>query len=783
MATTRRLRDYRYQPIMPIAPKGTNLSGWFLAFALGVLSVADATAQSTTGGVPAASLADNAGGAPAGLGIEEIVVTARKQSERLQDVPISISAVSEQTLQRSNAITIEDVARLVPGLNVVTVAPGQNQLIIRGVSSGGGVPTVGYYIDDTPIESVGNVAGNAMDPALFDLERIEVLRGPQGTLYGASSMGGTVRYITRQPDLMATEGYIDSTGSGTQAGGLNGQFTGLFNQPLIPGTMALRTIAFYRYQDGYIDRFPIDPTNNLTALSGPEDKNVNTERTYGARLSLELKASDFFSVTPSFFIQRTDLGAPFTFDDPPGSFDHPIQTRDVDEPSSDLLQLFTVTGVADVQGVHITTSTSYRNRTFDATEDDSKVNYYYFSPPQTYVYPSPFNNYFANHDFTEEIRASESIGRVHGLLGLFYLHQDNLTIMNFPIPPGYNTAFGTPFGDQPFYVGTDSNQVVNKAVYGEINVDVTENLQVTLGLRGFDINQHDYAVTTGVFNGGSTVGSGFSKDSGTTPKYELSYHWTPDILTYATAAKGFRQGGPVDNFPAGLCNADLAAIGLTSPPTSFKADTLWSYELGAKTAWLDHRLTVNGDVYYIDWSRIQQLIALPTCGLDFTGNFGKAESKGSELEIQYEVLTGLRLTLGAAYNEAQLLSTVAGAQGGKGDTLENAPRWMGSASTEYDRPLAAATSGYIRADFSSVSHQYNNFNPTSIYYERAGYSLANLRLGVKHKFWDAALFIDNAFNKHAETALPLSYAVDLADTRRVSLNRPRTIGIELRAGF
>jgi outer membrane receptor protein involved in Fe transport len=289
--------------------------------------------------------------------------------------------------------------------------------------------------------------------------------------------------------------------------------------------------------------------------------------------------------------------------------------------------------------------------------------------------------------------------------------------------------------------------------------------------------------TTGVFNGGYSAGGGSSYDRGINPKFELSYRVEPDFLTYATAAKGFRQGGPVVGFPAGICTADLAALGLRSPPTSFKPDALWSYELGGKTAWLDDRLTVNGAVYHMNWSNVQQLITLPTCGVAFVGNFGMASSEGSEVEIHYEPIAVLRLTLGAAYNEAKLTSTIIGAQGQKGDILENAPRWMGSASAEYRREFGGPTSGYARLDFSTVTHQYNNFEKTNIYRNRPGYSLLNMRVGTKHQAWDMALFINNALNKHAETALPVSYAVDLPTTRSISLNQPRTVGLEVRHDF
>jgi iron complex outermembrane recepter protein len=713
--------------------------------------------------------------------LQEIVVTARKEAERLQDVPISMTALSEQTLQRSGAASLADIAREVPALNVVSLGPGQNQIIIRGISSSGGVPTVGYYIDDTPIQSIGVVD---MDPTLLDLERVEVLRGPQGTLYGASSLGGTVKYVTRQPDLVATQASVQATLSDTDGAGANYAVSGLVNEPLISGSVALRLLAFYGDQAGYIDRYPINPNNYLASLPGPVTKDINTEKTYGLRLSVRMRPSEALFVTPAIWIQRTELGAPFTFDDPPASLERPFQARDAKEPITNELRLVTLTIEGDVRGAHLTSSTAYRDRWFDAVEDESKVDYYFLSPvPQSYVYPSPDDNYFANHDFTEEIRGFAGAGALHALMGLFYLHQDNFYVADQPIPSGYNAAFGTPFGYQPFYLGTTSYHAAQEAAYGEVNLDLTRRFQATVGARVFRVTQYEYIETTGVFNGGYSAGGGSSYDSGINPKFELSYHVAPDFLAYATAAKGFRQGGPAVGFPAEICAADLAALGLHSPPTSFKADTLWSYELGGKTAWLDHRLTVNGAVYYMNWSNVQQLISLPTCGVAFVGNFGTALSEGSEVEIHYEPILALRLTLGAAYNEAKLTSTTVGAQGQKGDTLESAPRWMGSGSAEYRREFTGATSGYARADFSTVTHQYNNFETTSIYRNRPGYSLLNARVGAKHQAWNTALFIDNALNKRAETALPESYAIDLPTTRSISLNQPRTVGLEVRHDF
>lgn len=715
-------------------------------------------------------------------GLQEIIVTARKQSERLLDVPMSITAVSGSTLMLSGAATIADVARQIAGLNVVSGGPGQNQLILRGVSSSGGVPTVGFYINDTPLASPLNFqAGSVMDPALLDLDRVEVLRGPQGTLYGASSMGGTVKYVTTQPNLQAEQAYIDARVSGTQGGGPNYDISALLNEPLIPDLAAIRVSAFYRDADGYIDRFAIDPNNYLAALGGTRSRDVNTESSYGARVTFEIKPNDTLLIEPWFWIQHTRLGAPFTIDAPPGSFDNLIQTRDVSEPTTDRLGLAALTVEADLSALHLTSSTSYRDRLFDVVEDDSKLNYFFFSPsPQSYVYPAPFANHFGDHDFTEEIRGALTFARVRGLVGVFYHHAANFQTTSFPVPEGYNSAFGSPFGAQPFYASMISQRSEQKALFGELTFLLSEKLEATAGARVFEVTQHDASTKDGVFNGGFSTDAGSSRDTGTNPKFDLSYHLTPDVLAYATAAKGFREGGPLLSIPATVCGPDLAAIGLTGAPTAFRPDTLWNYETGLKSSWLDHRLTVNAAVYYIDWKDIQQLVALPTCGYSFTGNFGKAISKGSELEVQYELVRDLRLAMAVSFNDAVLTATVPGAQGQPGDTLENAPRWMGSASAEYRTDLTPETSGYARIDFSTTSNQFNNFDSRSIYYSRPGYSLANLRIGARHNAWDVALFLDNVMDKHFEASLPLSYAADLPTTRRLAVNRPRTIGLEAR---
>jgi iron complex outermembrane receptor protein len=737
--------------------------------------IAQSTAPNSTGLTQPPSAAADASKTPP---IEEIFVTARKTSERLQDAPMSIAVVSSDRIEKTGVITLEDLGRAVAGLTIVSAAPGQNTITLRGLS---GNYTVGLYLDDTPLSiGVGLAFGSnlVLDPALVDLDRIEVLRGPQGTLYGASSFGGTVRYITNQPDLTETHATAKTTLSDTDRGGFNQEVDSLLNLPLIPGYVAVRAMAFERDYSGYIDRYPTDPNNYLAVLSGPADMNVNTEKTYGGRISIEAKPTDAFSATLSAFYQRMDLGGAYTFDDPPGSFDHPIQSRLVPEPSTDRLSLYTLTLQGDVQAVHVTSSTSYLDRYGFNAEDDSKpLNFFV---PLDAVYPSAIFAENGNHDFVEEVRASGSAGPVHALAGLFYAHAVSYGSLNWPAPPQYVAVFGE---GVPAVYGWNDFLDTQKAAFAEVNIDLAPGFQATLGDRIYRQNQRYGVYVTGFFNGGtSPTKFSTSEASGTTPKYGLSYHVSSDILTYATVSKGYREGGPLFQVPS-LCDADLANIGLSSPPTAFKPDSIWNYELGAKTQWLDRRLTINSALYYIDWTNIQQAISLPTCGFAFTGNFGTASSKGAEFEMDYEPTAALRLGLSFAYNEAKLTSTIPGAQGQAGETLEYAPKWSGTISAEYTRQIAADTSAYLRGDFNITSHEFANFDTQSAYRDVAGYSLLNLRLGVKHKAWQGALFVRNALDRRAETELPVANGIDLPTQRRISLNRPRTIGIDIRFDY
>ena len=723
----------------------------------------------------------------------QIVVTAQKRDERQQSVPISMTAVSEQTLARTGVDSLADLARQAPGLSVVSSGPGQNILIVRGISSTAGTAgTVGYYLDDTPISASSNASllslRGLIDPSVFDIARVEVLRGPQGTLYGSSSMGGTVKYVTHQPDRSQTETRLTATLSDTQGGGLNRAANAMFNLPLGDDRAALRFSVFHRHMDGFIDREPIDPNHYLAALpGGSKQSDVNAEETTGARASLKVWFDDRLSVTSSVFYQQTHLGAPFQIDAPPGTLDHLVQTRLVPEPSTQRSTLANIAVHKGFDDFELVSSSSYYDRRVQVTEDTSKVLYYFFSPaPQTYVYPGVMTGEYINKEFTQEFRLVSSLsGPFEWIGGLFYHHVNAPLASTIPLPPGYDATFGTHFGPTfgTFFQGARQASVRETALFGEAAYHLTSTVTGRVGLRAFEVTQGFAQQGDGVFNGGPTAVNSSSKDHGLNPKLNLAWQITPDAMVYATAAKGYRPGGPNNPAPAAVCGAEVAKLGLSSDALQkFGADSLWNYEVGAKTSWLDRRLTLNGALYYIDWRRVQQQIVLQ-CGFNITANFGSATSQGGELEASYQATRQLNLHLAASYTDARLNNDVPGTAAKQGDTLLDVPRWTAGTAAEYTLPLTGGRDGYGRVDYTYTGAANTLYDRSSPFYRRQGFGQVNLRLGLHAKEagrqWDAALFIDNALNKIGETGLPVAISADLPTTRRIAVTRPRTVGVTL----
>lgn len=744
------------------------------ACATGALIVASTASAQTA--LPTASADSN-----------EIVVTAQKRSETLQHVPLSMTVLTQADLERRGVQSLYDVSRIAPSLAVVSSGPGENNLIIRGISStAGSAATVGYYLDDTPIAASSNAAllstRGVIDPSALDVARIEVLRGPQGTLYGSSSMGGTVRYISNQPNLEKMEGRLRADLSDTEHGGFNWNLNGVVNLPVVQDKVALRVAAYVRRDDGYIDRYPIDPANYLAAAPGAKKQdNVNTYKTYGARAALLIKPNDTLSITPSFLYQYSRLGTPFTFDAVPGSLKSPIQVRDVDETNTQKSWIANLTVKQELGPVEITSSSSYYHRNVKLIDDSSKVVNYFFGTAT--VEPVAMYGSYRNKEFTQELRAATNFnGPFQLIVGGFYHDVKAPLASEIPFPDDFSYRNDAPFNSfQTIYAGTRNATLKEYAGFGEASYKLTDTLTARAGLRVFQVNQTFVQTGDGLFNGGFSSVTNKSRDHGVTPKFSVQWQATPDKMLYATVSKGYRPGGPNNPAPANVCGNDVQGLGLSQGQlTAYGPDHLWNYEVGAKTNWLNHRLTINGSAFYIDWTKVQQQIVLQ-CGFNITANFGKAISKGAELEVEFRPTRQVTLGAGFGYTDATLRNNVPGTAAQKGDQLQNTPKWTANASAEYHDQLSTTLKGFARLDYSYVGPADFLYDRTSPFYRREGFSVFNARIGVDplEGPWDASVYINNMFDKQGATDLPVAISADLPTTRRVALNQPRTVGVTL----
>lgn len=720
--------------------------------------------------------------------IPEIVVTAQKRVENLQNVPVSITTFGSAELRNRAVESFIDYATSVPNLGFGASGDGaanSRTISIRGVS---GDNTTGFYLDETPLP-------DSLDPRVVDIDRIEVLRGPQGTLYGARSMGGTVRLLTNQPDpnqfSAAAHAGLSSTDHTVAP---NYVADGVVNLPLIQDTLALRMVGFFDREAGYYTReFPTTPGGSTLSTV----KDVGRSVVQGGSLSLLWKVNDALTVTPRILHQENAYnGLPFAdgtaSDFRPTNF---VQRRlfDDTEGGSDRWTLYSL-------GVHyslplgeLVSSTSYFDREIIEREDESDVvSMFFFTPAGLAPVESQITEIKPLHRFVQELRfASQLQGPWQFVLGAYFSSTNGqFTPGLYPhtVVPGLTAVSGYP-GDLFFYQNYPST-IREPAAFGELSYQATSQLKLTAGARWYEIKSTASGTEQGAAVGTIvTDTAGSLTEVGVNPKVQADYQLNADAMVYATAAKGFRPGGIVPTVPSAAalgCPAQLAALGLTTAQThQYQSDSLWNYELGAKTSWLDNRLTVNADVFYIDWSNIQQQILL-ACGFQFRTNAGAAKSEGGELEVHARPLHGLDISGGVGYQHAVI--TKAGAGGAAsplqpGDRVYQVPDWTANTSVTYSTALNARLNLVSNLSYSYVgdSKSANNdpFNPRT----RAPYALLDARLGLALTGYEIALVGKNLTNEHANLSDNRSIAVELPGRPRIVTNQPITIGIEVRATF
>jgi outer membrane receptor protein involved in Fe transport len=750
-----------------------------------------------------ASLAQQAPdvGAPQAAGaLDEIIVTAEKHTESLQKVPLSIVAYTAETLAETGVEDFASLAARIPGVTLNSAGPGQSSYSIRGIASvGGNAPTTGLYIDETPIlPSGGDGATATIDPDLFDLARIEVLRGPQGTLYGASSMGGTVRFITNQPNLAKEEAAVKVEGSDTEHGGGNVRLDAMVNVPLIEDKVALRLVGTYKDFSGFIDRdigvwapnpdvpagFPAYPTSPSHPSAIVRD--VNTEKLFSVRSLLKVSVNDAFTVTPSVWVQDLQMGGPPDYDIPTGDSSGPlIQARpfDISEAYSDRFVLSNLTMNYTLGWGSVLSTTSYMQRRETTPDDETEALEDNF--PQGQFVPNVYTPILTTREITEELRlAFNPTGwALSGVVGAYVNNANRHYYVNY-LTPNYAQLFANSYTTSQLLAGVPLSDLnysqhgdyspKQSAVFTELNYAITDRWKATAGVRWYDLQYTAVRYEDGWSNGGPTLSAGSAKNTGFDPKAELSYQATDALLYYVSASKGVRPGG--------VNTSNLAEKGCGQDYGPYQPDSLWNYEAGAKTGWFNGALTVNAAAYYIKWSDVQQGETLP-CSYQITENAGSAVVHGGELEIESLVGGRLQLGGGVGYTKAVLGADAPNLGGNKGEQLENVPLWNANLHAKVSFTPLAGYDGFARADAQYVGESFPDFDRSDPATFQRAYALLDLRTGVVHDAWEADLFVNNVFDKQAALSDFISGNYSASTRTRMYTNQPRTAGLSLRWKF
>jgi iron complex outermembrane recepter protein len=738
--------------------------------------------------------------------LEEVTVTAQRRASTAQDTPISLTVVSAQDILDRGFSDFTALAQSIPGVSMRTSGPGQTELGMRGITStGGNSATVGFYLDDIPLSApAASQNGKVIiDPNLYDLARVEVLRGPQGTLYGSGSMGGTIRLITHAPDPRAFGVSAETVLSDTSGGSLNHGENAMVNLPFAGGTTALRLVGSEEHDSGWISRiviadgqFPLETQNDtvrgnvLAAPLAREYPRVNDEELHSARARLLWQPTDRLSVTPSIYYQRITQGGLNDIDSPPGAAAH-YQPFDIPEPFSDRVTIYSLNAQYHFDAFDLTSTSSRWTREEDLRQDGTESYQWAFGGgpfdvvqgglgPAT---PTPLE-VDRSRQSSEELRlTSTAAGRFKWLVGYFY--GDFASDFDlFVLMPGAAPLFGT----EDAYTQTLTYKIIQNSVFSEISYQLTPALTATAGLRRYSYDASLAIDYSGFLSSTGSDAAAFAAEGassqGVNPKFELSYQATKALLLYLTAAKGFRPGGanaPVPTSgPLGTqCEAQLQANhGTTSfvaAPLTYEPDHLWSYELGEKLWVFDNRLSLNGAVYYEDWSAVQQAVVLP-CGFPYNDNSGIAHVYGGELEIGAVLLPGLIVSGNAGYTHATLAVGSLEAGIAAGTRLQDVPEWTSSASLTYRRGLGNGLA--LRA---SLNNEFvgSRTDATFSINQLPSYDLSNVRIGLEGRRWSATLFAKNLLNREARLSDAPAININQETFNRISVSPPRTIGIDL----
>jgi outer membrane receptor protein involved in Fe transport len=736
--------------------------------------------------------------------LEEVVVSARKRTETTIDVPISVTTFPEETLSRLNIRSFTDYATKTPnfsfsyGTNNVAFGAARS-IAIRGITGPG---TVGVYIDDTPVPE-------NLDPRVVDIERIEVLKGPQGTLFGQNSLGGTLRIITVQPSPGDSNAHLEArlgatSGGGSADYGLN--FAA--SEDLVSDRLTARIVAFVDHTAGYVTR--VYPNANGTVSSA---NNQGADQTFGGSISFRWQAAENLSVTFRAMGQRTELhGWPAPYAPLPEFAVQSlrvIRAANVQERSSDHWYMPSLTLNYRGNGFTVTSATSYFDEVVDDKEDASEgTNWFYtnnlglsFAPSL----PIPWDVSTPQRVTSNETRVSfDPVHGISGVAGIFYakayfnqiddghylpgIAASGLT--SFPSYCPNNTTTCPSYGSDLNWFSWYPTHVTGRALFGEIYFD-WRKFQLTFGLRAYRDSLSLQSLAEGASNGGYVAhDDGGTTDSGEIPKAALAYKFNSRNMGYISASKGFRLGG-VSQPPAAGCGL-LSELGLTpGVPVKDGSDSVWNYEIGGKSELSQGRMILTGAIFQMDWNNIQQNFILPTCNFLITVNEGAARTRGGELELSGQPLQSLELRAGIGYNDSKITEQGLPGLPPAGSRIVQIPRVTANLSGTVTRPLPSGRVGFLTVDWSYVGDSTSNTAALGYPLTRPNYMLLNASLGVRWSRSELSLYAANLTNQHANlgdlfsAGFPghVSLNPDAPVLPRVTTLQPFNAGLQYRLRF
>lgn len=744
------------------------------ALALGVPGLAVAQEAGTSAGSIAAQTSD---------GGDDIVVTAQRREDRLQDVPQAITAFSEQGLQRLGITSTEALVRNVPGLSFTPVSPTESNLSLRGLSTNLGlVPTVAVYVNDTPLDIRSGTLSGSPNIDLFDLERVEILRGPQGTLFGASSLGGTIRYILKSPVLDKFTYNVEAGVNDIKGGETGYGVKAVVNIP-VASMAALRIVGTHEVIGGYIDRYAATEAG-LSANPSTDrlvERSANDVDVYSLRATALIKASADLSITPSIYFQRSTAKGSLVSDTNLPELGHATATGR--EPTRSNLLITNLTIEKDWGFGSLVSSSSYLRKRSYGRRDFSLFGLSYFGQYSPISDETPQNV----SAYIQELRlSSPGDQRLRWVAGLYYsrnqqrlgerfLGQDFTDLLISFDAPGTETSAA--------YKYQQSNTDQQIAGFAQINFDLTPQVELIAGGRVYNLKNKVSATCTDATANSLLCGPPTTPASGSTtdasPRLTLNYKFLENASLYATASRGFRQGGANTAVPASL--------GCVLPvPQVFRPDTVWNYELGAKVQSSDRRFTANGSVFRIDQNDVQLAIPDPVCGYISYQNAGQVRIKGAELELSARPFSAFSLSGQLGYADARF-TQVPGAFGtaagyAVGDPVPETPKWKYGVSGELTRPVLTDWTGYLRGDWQHVGRTpFSTDDGVFSGAYRPAYDLVGMQVGMRSATFEVNVFVRNLFDKRAILNQDLGRTATIPGVfESNAITIPRTIGLTLR---